>query len=66
MGIRDSLRNGVKETVVKCHSTRVNVIMITDDNIITATAIEKDCGILGKKVNLDIFNLPIYSSPELT
>ena len=42
VGIRDSLRNGVKEAVLRCHTASVNVIMVTGDNIITATAIAKD------------------------
>ena len=53
VGIRDSLRNGVKEAVVKCHSAGVNIIMVTGDNIITATAIAKDCTILGDNINLE-------------
>ena len=52
-GIRDSLRDGVKEAVVKCHQAGVNVIMVTGDNIVTATAIAKECQILGNDVNLD-------------
>ena len=52
-GIRDSLRNGVKEAVLKCHEAGVNVVMVTGDNIVTATAIAKDCHILGDEVNLD-------------
>ena len=51
-GIRDSLRDGVKEAVKKCHDASVNVIMVTGDNIVTATAIAKDCGILGNEVDL--------------
>ena len=67
VGIRDSLRNGVKEAVAKCHSAGVNVIMVTGDNIITATAIAKDCGILGKEVNLDNLQpTDIEQEPELT
>ena len=67
VGIRDSLRNGVKDAVSKCHSAGVNVIMVTGDNIITATAIAKDCGILGKEVNLDNLNpADIEQEPELT
>ena len=67
IGIRDSLRNGVKEAVAKCHSARVNVIMVTGDNIITATAIAKDCGILGNDVNLDNLQpTDIEQEPELT
>ena len=67
VGIRDSLRNGVKDAVSKCHSAGVNVIMVTGDNIITATAIAKDCGILGKDVNLDnLTPADIEQEPELT
>ena len=51
-GIRDSLRDGVKEAVLKCHEAQVNVIMVTGDNIVTATAIAKDCNILGDDVDL--------------
>ena len=67
VGIRDSLRNGVKEAVAKCHSAGVNVIMVTGDNIVTASAIAKDCGILGPEVNLENL-LPgdIEQEPELT
>ena len=53
VGIRDSLRNGVKEAVVKCHSAGVNIIMVTGDNIITATAIAKDCNILQDDIDLE-------------
>ena len=65
-GIKDSLRDGVKEAVKKCHEASVNVIMVTGDNIVTATAIAKDCGILGNDINLQ--NLgpnDIESDPEL-
>ena len=65
-GIRDSLRDGVKEAVEKCHEASVNVIMVTGDNIVTATAIAKDCGILGNDV--DLKNLgpnDIEDDPEL-
>ena len=47
------MRNGVKDDVVKCHSTGVNVVIVTGDNIITATAITKDCNNLGNDVNLE-------------
>ena len=65
-GIKDSLREGVKEAVRKCHEASVNVIMVTGDNIVTATAIAKDCGILGNDV--DLKNLgphDIEEDPEL-
>ena len=55
-GIKDSLRDGVKEAVQKCRDASVNVIMVTGDNIITATAIAKECGILGEDVDLKNLN----------
>ena len=63
VGIRDSLRNGVKEAVIKCHSAGVNIIMVTGDNIITATAIAKDCNIL-KDDEIDLENLGPYDIEE--
>ena len=67
VGIRDSLRNGVTEAVRKCHSAGVNVIMVTGDNIVTASAIAKDCEILGKEVNLEnLLPTDIEQDPELT
>ena len=66
-GIRDSLRNGVKEAVLKCQKARVRVIMVTGDNIVTATAIAKDCHILGDDVNLNnITALDVEEDPDLT
>jgi len=65
-GIKDSLRDGVKEAVKKCHEASVNVIMVTGDNIVTATAIAKDCGILGNDVNLkNLGSSDIEDDPEL-
>ena len=65
-GIKDSLRDGVKEAVKKCHEASVNVIMVTGDNIVTATAIAKDCGILGDDVNLkNLGSKDIEDDPEL-
>ena len=62
VGIRDSLRNGVKEAVEKCHSAGVNVIMVTGDNIITATSIAKDCNILEQEIDMN--NLTPYDIEE--
>ena len=64
-GIRDSLRDGVKEAVKKCHEASVNVIMVTGDNIVTASAIAKECGILGAEVDLrDLGPDKIEHDPE--
>ena len=65
-GIKDSLRDGVKEAVKKCHEASVNVIMVTGDNIVTATAIAKDCNILGNDVDLkNLGPKDIEEDPEL-
>ena len=64
-GIKDSLRDGVKEAVKKCKEASVNVIMVTGDNIITATAISKECGILGDDIDLrNLENNQIEEKPE--
>ena len=46
VGIKDPLRDGVREAVVECQRAGVVVRMVTGDNRITAQAIAKDCGIL--------------------
>ena len=45
-GIRDTIRPGIKEAVVKCNQASVNVRMVTGDNRDTAIAIAKETGIL--------------------
>ena len=64
-GIKDSLRDGVKEAVKKCKEASVNVIMVTGDNIMTATSIAKECGILGDDIDLLNLNNKIEENPEL-
>ena len=51
-GIRDTIRNGVKEAVLKCKEASINVIMVTGDNIQTAHSIAKECNIIGNKTTL--------------
>jgi P-type Ca2+ transporter type 2C len=46
VGIRDPLRDGAKEAVQACQKAGVIVRMVTGDNILTAKAIAKECGIL--------------------
>ncbi|SCU82419.1 LADA_0C05138g1_1 [Lachancea dasiensis] len=46
VGIQDPLRKGVKESVEQCQKAGVTVRMVTGDNILTATAIAKNCSIL--------------------
>ncbi|KAL5669546.1 hypothetical protein ACJX0J_021767, partial [Zea mays] len=45
-GIKDPLRPGVKDAVEACKSAGIVVRMVTGDNINTAKAIAKECGIL--------------------
>uniref|UniRef100_A0ACD5XFI1 Uncharacterized protein n=1 Tax=Avena sativa TaxID=4498 RepID=A0ACD5XFI1_AVESA len=45
-GIKDPLRPGVREAVATCHAAGINVRMVTGDNISTAKAIARECGIL--------------------
>ncbi len=52
-GLKDSLRQEVKESVEKCHDASVNVVMVTGDNIITATSISKECNILPRTLDLN-------------
>lgn len=46
VGIKDVLRDDVTESVKTCQRAQVAVRMVTGDNILTATAIAKECGIL--------------------
>ncbi|KAL0456121.1 UNVERIFIED_CONTAM: putative calcium-transporting ATPase 11, plasma membrane-type [Sesamum latifolium] len=46
VGIKDPVRPGVKEAVKTCLAAGIVVRMVTGDNINTAKAIAKECGIL--------------------
>ncbi|KAJ9674225.1 hypothetical protein PVL29_023652 [Vitis rotundifolia] len=46
VGIKDPVRPGVKESVAICRSAGISVRMVTGDNINTAKAIARECGIL--------------------
>ncbi|GAB4849063.1 Calcium-transporting ATPase 2, plasma membrane-type [Ancistrocladus abbreviatus] len=46
VGIKDPVRPGVKESVASCRSAGITVRMVTGDNINTAKAIARECGIL--------------------
>ena len=45
-GIKDIIREEVPEAVAQCNNAGVRVRMVTGDNLITAIAIAKECGIL--------------------
>ena len=46
IGIMDILKEGVDQAVLDCQLARINVIMVTGDNLITACAIAKSCHIM--------------------
>ncbi|KAK7285638.1 hypothetical protein RJT34_20415 [Clitoria ternatea] len=46
VGIKDPVRPGVKEAVQSCIAAGITVRMVTGDNINTARAIAKECGLL--------------------
>ncbi|KAG2324882.1 hypothetical protein Bca4012_039376 [Brassica carinata] len=46
VGIKDPVRPGVREAVQTCQNAGITVRMVTGDNISTAKAIAKECGIL--------------------
>lgn len=46
IGVRDIPRKEVPSAIEKCHRAGIKVRMVTGDNIITATAIAKDVGII--------------------
>ncbi|GKV10346.1 hypothetical protein SLEP1_g21726 [Rubroshorea leprosula] len=46
VGIKDPMRPGVKESVALCRAAGITVRMVTGDNINTAKAIARECGIL--------------------
>ena len=49
VGIKDPLREGVKQAITDCHNAGITVRMVTGDNINTAVAISKDAGIIEDK-----------------
>ncbi|GLT78628.1 hypothetical protein SLA2020_501570 [Shorea laevis] len=53
VGIKDPCRPGVKKLVEDCQYARVNIKMITGDNVFTARAIATECGILRQGQDMD-------------
>ncbi|KAA8548694.1 hypothetical protein F0562_000378 [Nyssa sinensis] len=47
VGLKDLCQPGAKKAVEDCQHARVNVKMITGDNVFTARSIATECGILG-------------------
>ncbi|XWS59090.1 hypothetical protein CRYUN_Cryun08bG0092300 [Craigia yunnanensis] len=63
VGIKDPVRPGVKEAVQTCLAAGITVRMVTGDNINTAKAIAKECGILTADENA--IEGPEFSSKSL-
>ena len=62
-GIRDTIRKGVKEAVLKCKEASINVIVVTGDNIQTAHSIAKECNIINQ--NCSLLNEPKTDEEKL-
>jgi Ca2+ transporting ATPase len=54
VGIRDTLRLGVPEAVLKCNNAGITVVMVTGDLKDTAIAIAKQCNIIPKEMAKNI------------
>jgi len=52
-GIKDIIREEVPGAVAKCNLAGVRVRMVTGDNIVTAIAIAKECGIMNEGEEID-------------
>jgi Ca2+-transporting ATPase len=46
LGVKDPLRGDVKQAVAYCQMAGIMVRMVTGDNVTTARAIAKECGIV--------------------
>jgi Ca2+-transporting ATPase len=47
----DPPRVGVRESIEKCHKAGIKVVMITGDHRVTAEAISKEIGLIGKSID---------------
>ncbi|XP_010247663.1 PREDICTED: calcium-transporting ATPase 1, plasma membrane-type-like [Nelumbo nucifera] len=65
VGIKDPVRPGVKESVAICRSAGITVRMVTGDNINTAKAIAKECGILTDGIAIEGPDFREKSNEEL-
>jgi len=49
VGVRDMPRPEVPEAIRQCHKAGITVRMVTGDNIVTATAIAKEIGLVSDR-----------------
>jgi Ca2+-transporting ATPase len=45
-GLMDPLKPGIRDAVLQCYRSGINVRMVTGDNLDTAIAISKEAGII--------------------
>ncbi|MBA0700518.1 hypothetical protein Goari_026841, partial [Gossypium aridum] len=62
VGIQNPSKPGVKKAVEDCQSAGLNIKMITGDNVFTATATAKECGIL--KLNQNMSSCVVVEGEE--
>ena len=65
IGMEDPPREGVKESIKKCHRAGIKVVMITGDNKNTAAAIGKELGLLKDGLEISGLELDQMSKEEL-
>lgn len=46
VGLKDPIKEEVKEAIIKCHHAGIEVVMITGDSLKTASAIGKECALI--------------------
>ncbi|KAF4740329.1 hypothetical protein FOZ62_009271, partial [Perkinsus olseni] len=59
VGIEDPLRDEVPDAIQDCNRAGVDVRMVTGDNLETAVAIARGCGILRPGIDLDKTGVPV-------
>lgn len=64
VGIMDPLRPGVADAVERSKRAGITVRMVTGDNLITAVAIAKDCGILPGDISDDKLPQYVITGPD--
>ncbi|KAL4469987.1 hypothetical protein ABPG73_016723 [Tetrahymena malaccensis] len=63
-GIKDPLRPEIPKAIKTCHQAGITVRMVTGDNVNTAVAIAKDCGILPQDTKIGNNNYEIMEGKK--
>ncbi|EWS72210.1 calcium-translocating P-type ATPase, PMCA-type protein (macronuclear) [Tetrahymena thermophila SB210] len=63
-GIKDPLRPEIPKAIKTCHQAGITVRMVTGDNVNTAVAIAKDCGILPQDTKITNNNYEILEGKK--